>query len=97
MAKRLTAHMEKTGRPMNKLKKDETTTGPSPVSVTRTISSPARKYRAKPLTKQDVISNESLHFWRKKYEDMIHYVRESGVSVEDADDDEVRKWVSDMK
>jgi hypothetical protein len=74
---------------MNWLKKEESDIGPSPTSLTRNISSPSKKYRAKPLTKEDVTSNESLFYWRRQYEDMIHYIRESGITPEEADDDEV--------
>ena len=74
---------------MNWLKKEDSGLGPSPTSLMRNISSPSKKYRAKPLTKEDVTSNESLFYWRRQYEDMIHYLRESGVTPEEADDDEV--------
>lgn len=75
---------------MNRLKKEESSPGPTPTSLTRNISSPSKKYRAKPLTKGDVTSHESLFYWRKQYEDMVHYMRESGVTTEEADEDEVR-------
>lgn len=75
---------------MNWLKKEDSSDiGPSPTSLTRNISSPSKKYRAKPLTKEDVTSHESLYYWRRQYDDMIHYLRESGVTPEDVDDDEV--------
>lgn len=70
-------------------RKEVSSPEPTPTSLTRNISSPSKKYRAKPLTKAEVTSNESLFYWRRQYDDMIHYIRESGVTPEEADDDEV--------
>lgn len=70
-------------------RKEVSSPEPTPSSLTRNISSPSKKYRAKPLTKAEVTSNESLFYWRRQYDDMIHYIRESGITPEEADDDEV--------
>ena len=53
---------------MNWLKKEKSSPGPTPSSLTREISSPSKRHKARPLTKADVTTHESLYYWRQQYE-----------------------------